>query len=96
MQEPVPDLAPPPDEPATGPCIVCDDPLDPIHQAFCSSCLQFFHLRMTENVEAKDCGAIYFDEETCSMVFNCNPCYADYIERVYPPAPRMPGQPRPR
>lgn len=72
---------------ATGPCNVCSEELDPVHQAYCSSCLQFFHLRMMENVVAKDCGIVWFDEDGCSMVFSCNNCYAQYVTGVSPATP---------
>lgn len=57
-------------------CSVCEEALeDKIQIAFCNNCFSSFHMRMTETAEAKDCGRLWFDEETCATTFLCNPCH---------------------
>ena len=63
-------------EEALGPCVVCGEDLDPTHHTECEGCMQPFHMRMTEGVEAKDCGYIWYDEASCASLFFCHPCFA--------------------
>ncbi len=62
------------------PCGVCQAVLPPVHHPFCESCDTAFHLRMTENVKAKDCGLVWFDPDTNAMVFLCSGCYDRMVE----------------
>lgn len=57
------------------PCAVCEQPLPEIHHTFCEGCNAAFHLRMLENVVAKDCGVVWFDPDTNAMVLLCGRCY---------------------
>ncbi len=62
---------------ATGLCPVCLEELAPIHQIDCVACLISFHIRMLENVEAKECGSMWIDEDSEAMVFMCNTCQVE-------------------
>lgn len=60
----------------SGPCPVCREELDPKHSAECHYCLQYFHMRMTEDEagrDAKDCGLVWLDEDY-GIIFGCNTC----------------------
>lgn len=56
-------------------CGVCGEVLPPVHHTFCEGCDGPFHLRMMENVQARDCGVVWFDPDTNAMVFLCSNCY---------------------
>lgn len=64
---------------ALGACAVCGEDLDPTHYILCDGCMQPFHMRMTENTEAKDCGYTWFDEPSCATLFFCRPCFARIV-----------------
>lgn len=58
------------------PCCVCSDPVPEVHFAECMSCLQPFHLRMTETEKtARDCGLTFIHDEDF-VVFMCTTCFA--------------------
>lgn len=56
-------------------CVVCSEKLDPVHCAFCDNCMQPFHMRMLEGSDAKDCGNMWYIEESCTTTMVCRPCY---------------------
>lgn len=62
-----------------GACCVCGDKLPPVHQTICEACSGAFHFRMTESAEAKDCGQVYLDEQDCTTVFLCSPCFNKHV-----------------
>ena len=84
MADDRPALAPQDQGAADASCSVCGEELDPKHHALCEACSQLFHLRMTENEEARDCGQVFLQEENCTTVFLCNPCYAVHILKADP------------
>ena len=45
--------------------------------AECNWCDQRFHLNQRNDVEAKDCGAVWIDEQYMALQFACNACLAD-------------------
>ena len=61
-------------EMAGTPCCVCGESLPAMHHTVCEACAGAFHLRMTENAAAKDCGYVYIDEQQCTTVFLCGGC----------------------
>ncbi len=62
-----------------GLCVVCAGQLPEAHQAPCDACSAPFHMRMTENADAQDCGVVYLDEESCAVLFLCSPCYQTHV-----------------
>ncbi len=56
-------------------CVVCSEQLPPVHHAFCDYCMQPFHMRMLEGSEAKDCGNMWYIEDSCTTILVCRPCY---------------------
>ena len=66
-------------EMAGTPCSVCGDTLPEVHHTLCETCGSAFHFRMMENVQAKDCGQVYMDEQACTTLFICNPCYMTQV-----------------
>ena len=67
------------EELAGKPCCVCGESLPRLHHTLCEACAGAFHLRMTETEQARDCGQIYLDEQRCTTVFLCNPCYTAHF-----------------
>lgn len=66
---------PPVEEEVEGPCPVCGEALVPKHYAYCQGCSRPFHMKMTETEEAaKDCGIVYIDDDTFTMIFLCYNC----------------------
>ncbi len=61
------------------PCTVCGAALPPIHHTVCEACSGTFHFRMTESAQALDCGYVYLDEQQCTTVFLCAPCYGKHV-----------------
>ena len=62
---------------STGLCPICLEELVPIHQIECTACRLVFHIRMTENEEARDCGSVWLDEDSEAMVFMCKTCQVE-------------------
>lgn len=59
---------------STGPCVICQEALMPVHQSMCQSCAGIFHIRMTENVVVKECGSVWLDDEDMHLIFMCFQC----------------------
>lgn len=57
-----------------GVCPICLEELVPVHQTSCVYCEGVFHLRMKENVVAKDCGSMWLDEDSESLLIMCKTC----------------------
>jgi hypothetical protein len=58
--------------------------------AECNWCDQPFHLNQRNDVEGKDCGAVWIDEQYMALQFACNTCLAgaDRAGTAVPPATR--------
>ena len=56
-------------------CVICDDPLDEIHQATCQLCGGKFHQPWSEDAELPQCGRIGSHEEALAIVFLCDDCF---------------------
>jgi hypothetical protein len=80
-------------------CSVCGETAPLSMTAECNWCDQRFHLNQRNDVEGKDCGAVWIDEQYMALQFACNTCLAD-VDRTgaaVPPAPRASGvTPAPR
>lgn len=82
-------------------CAVCGEPADERMSAVCNWCDQRYHLNQRNDIEAKDCGQVWIDEQYMALQFACNNCLrggggepslADDARGVR----HMPVRPRPR
>ncbi len=64
---PTPESAPPA-------CRVCGDPADAGNSAVCNNCGNRFHLRLRHDVEGRDCGDVWINEQYLSLEFACFTC----------------------
>ena len=64
---------------ATEACVVCggEGATDPKLSAECNWCDGRYHLNQRNDVEAKDCGQVWIDEQFLALQFACNNCLAD-------------------
>ena len=56
-------------------CIICQEPLDDIHQARCQMCGGRFHQPWSVDVPVPQCGRIASHEDALAIVFLCSNCY---------------------
>ncbi len=88
-------------------CAVCGEPVDERMSAACNWCDQRYHLNQRNDIEAKDCGQVWIDEQYMALQFACNNCLADGGSepsptkgprqiRQMPVRPRPAARPRPR
>lgn len=65
-------------EPETGTviCVVCGDVAAFTMSAECNWCDGRYHLNQRNDVETKDCGAVWIDEQFLALQFACNTCLA--------------------
>jgi hypothetical protein len=83
-------------------CTVCDEPAAAPMTAECNWCNGRYHLNQRNDVEAKDCGQVWVDEQFLALQFACNTCLAgtgrDPAARELqadPPAPARTSAPQP-
>jgi hypothetical protein len=84
-------------------CVVCREPVTAAMSAECNWCDGRYHLNQRNDVDAKDCGAVWIDEQYLALQFACQNCLdsqsADSASgptaRESTAAPR-PGAARPR
>lgn len=55
-------------------CSVCGNAADERYSALCGECGRRFHLNPRNDVEGKDCGAVWIDEEFLALRFACFNC----------------------
>jgi len=67
-------------------CVVCGEQSDAKTSAECNWCDGRYHLNQRNDVEAKDCGQVWIDEQYLALQFACNNCLAANAE-IAPPAP---------
>lgn len=80
-------------------CAVCGQPADARASADCNWCNRRYHLNQRNDVEAKDCGQVWIDEQYMALQFACNDCLAEAGASDGTPAEgatisRMPASPR--
>jgi hypothetical protein len=79
-------------------CVVCGQPASFTMSSECNWCDGRYHLNQRNDVEAKDCGAVWIDEQYLALQFACNNCLA--ANGLTPPgaptAERAPGPPTAR
>jgi hypothetical protein len=57
-------------------CIVCGEPATFAMSSECNWCDGRYHLNQRNDVEGKDCGAVWIDEQYLALQFACNNCLA--------------------
>ncbi len=57
-------------------CVVCGEGVDARMSAECNWCDQRYHLNQRNDIEAKDCGQVWIDEQYLALQFACNNCMA--------------------
>ena len=55
-------------------CVVCREPMTAAMSAECNWCDQRFHLNQRNDVEGKDCGEVWIDEQFLALQFACQNC----------------------
>ena len=58
-------------------CVVCGEPVDVRMSAECNWCDGRYHLNQRNDVEAKDCGQVWIDEQYMALQFACDNCLRD-------------------
>lgn len=64
-------------KPETLTCAVCGADAPVGMTAECNWCDQPYHLNQRNDVEAKDCGTVWIDEQYLALQFACNTCLGD-------------------
>lgn len=72
-------------------CVVCGEAATAAMSAECNWCDGRYHLNQRNDVEAKDCGAVWIDEQYLALQFACQNCLdgQEGGERERPPARRI-------
>ena len=61
--------------PAVDPtCAVCGEPVEETASALCGVCDRRFHLNQRNDIDGKDCGEVWIDEQYLSLRFACFNC----------------------
>ncbi len=55
-------------------CAVCGEAAEESNSALCGVCDRRFHLNQRNDVEGKDCGEVWIDEQYLSLRFACFNC----------------------
>jgi hypothetical protein len=55
-------------------CTVCGEQAPVSATAECNWCSQPYHLNQRNDVEGKDCGQVWIDEQYLALQFACNTC----------------------
>ena len=74
-------------------CVVCGEGVDVKMSAECNWCDGRFHLNQRNDVEGKDCGQVWIDEQYLALQFACNNCLASE-DAPSPPTPITPPRKR--
>jgi hypothetical protein len=59
---------------ADDPCSVCGEPAEEAASALCDVCDRRFHLNQRNDIDGKDCGDVWIDEQYLSLRFACFNC----------------------
>jgi len=74
-------------------CTVCGEGVDAKMSAECNWCDGRYHLNQRNDVEGKDCGQVWIDEQYLALQFACNNCLAS-DDAPSPPVRIGPAQKR--
>ncbi len=55
-------------------CGVCSEPVEARMSVECNWCDSRYHLNPRNDIEAKDCGEVWIDEQYLALQFACNAC----------------------
>ncbi len=55
-------------------CAVCGQPAEESTSALCGECDRPFHLNQRNDIDGKDCGEVWVDEQFLSLRFACFTC----------------------
>jgi hypothetical protein len=64
------------DSPATYTCAICGQVAPAPMTAECNWCDRRFHLNQRNDIEGKDCGEVWVDEQYLALQFACQDCLA--------------------
>ncbi len=78
--------------PSTYTCVVCGEVAAPRMSSECNGCNGRFHLNQRNDIEARDCGQVWIDEQYLALQFACNNCLPAEM-RVESTAATHPGTP---
>ena len=67
-------------------CTVCREPAALAMTAECNWCDARYHLNQRNDVEGKDCGQVWVDEQYLALQFACNTCLAGTERDLRPSA----------
>lgn len=75
----------------TSTCVVCGEAVETRMSAECNWCDGRYHLNQRNDIEAKDCGAVWIDEQYLALQFACQNCLDGQQggARARPPARRV-------
>jgi DNA-directed RNA polymerase subunit RPC12/RpoP len=65
------------DRPQEYVCVVCGEPVEARMSADCNWCNGRYHLNQRNDIEAKDCGQVWIDEQYMALQFACDNCLRD-------------------
>lgn len=55
-------------------CVVCGEPVDETNSAVCHGCGRPYHLVLKHGTQGKDCGQVWVDDLSTSLVYACSNC----------------------
>jgi len=70
---------------ADDPCAVCAEPAEEAASALCGVCDRRFHLNQRNDIDGKDCGEVWIDEQYLSLRFACFNCLGRSTATNEPP-----------
>jgi predicted amidophosphoribosyltransferase len=66
-------------------CSVCGEAVEEEASALCGVCDQRFHLNQRNDVDGRDCGEVWIDEQYLSLRFACFACLGRAAASGEPP-----------
>jgi len=66
-------------------CAVCAEPVEEAVSAVCGVCDRRFHLNQRNDVDGRDCGDVWIDEQYLSLRFACFNCLGRATAAGEPP-----------
>lgn len=67
-------------------CAVCGEPVDETSSAVCHGCERPYHLVLKQDEQGRDCGTVWVDDLSTSLVYACSNCLRESGAGVPPPA----------
>lgn len=67
-------------------CVVCGEPVDETSSAVCHGCDRRYHLVLKQGEQGKDCGEVWVDDLSTSLVYACSNCLREAGAGSPPPA----------